>query len=133
MSDKAIDTRTKILTAEEALATARRLRELGLRLCVVTGYFDPLLAAHARRLAECRNRADALLAVVGCPPRPILPARARAELVAALAVVDYVVLEEDSLIERLAGAGARVERHEPLDEQITQDLIAHVHRRHRGP
>ena len=41
------------------------------------------------------------MVVVTDPPRPILPARARAELVAALAVVDYVVLSEEERLEDL--------------------------------
>jgi bifunctional ADP-heptose synthase (sugar kinase/adenylyltransferase) len=127
-----MDTRTKILTAQQAAAAARRLQEAGRKVCVVTGYFDPLLAAHARRLAACRSQADVLMAVVCSPERPILSARARAELVAALAVVDYVVLAEDGLVEALQGAGVSVERHEHLDEQITRELIAHVQRRHHG-
>ncbi len=127
-----MDTRTKILTAQQAVATAQSLREAGRKVCAVTGYFDPLLAAHARRLAASRDHADALMAVVCSPERPILAARARAELVAALAVVDYVVLAEDGLLEALRGAGAAVERHEDLDEQITRELIAHVQRRHHG-
>ncbi len=127
-----MDTRTKILSTQQAVATAQSLREAGRKVCVVTGYFDPLLAAHARRLAASRDHADALMAVVCSPDRPILAARARAELVAALAVVDYVVLAEDGLVEALRGAGAAVERHEDLDEQITRELIAHVQRRHHG-
>ncbi len=127
-----MDTRTKILTAQQAAAAAQRLREAGRKVWVVTGYFDPLLAAHARRLAAARSQADALMAVVCSPERPILPARARAELVAALAVVDYVVLAEPGLVEALRGLGAVVERHEDLDEQTTRELIAHVQRRHHG-
>ena len=57
---------------------------------VVSGYFDPLLASHARRLAGLKRGAKLMVADRD-PPQPILPARARAELVASLRVVDYVV------------------------------------------
>ncbi len=66
---------------------------------VVSGSFDPLLAAHAAALQRLRQDAPALAVVLDEPPQPILPARARAELVAALACVDRVYL---------AGAGAPV-------------------------
>jgi len=92
---------------------------------VVTGYFDPLLAAHARRLAEIAEPGGVLMAVVTEPERPILPTRARAELVAALAVVDYVLpagpasqLEAD-----------RIFREEGADLRRTQELVARVHQR----
>lgn len=127
-----MDTRTKILTAQQAVKVARDLAQAGRRLRAVSGYFDPLLAEHARRLAACRDAGGALMVVVGSPERPILPARARAELVAALAVVDYVVLAQDGLTELLARAGAVIERQEHFDEQIRQELIAHVHRRQHG-
>ena len=80
---------------------ARRLREEGKTLKLAVGYFDPVLAAHARRLKDAREDAAALAVIVADPPRPILPARARAELVAALDVVDYVVLPGDEPLEEL--------------------------------
>ncbi|MGJ5816827.1 hypothetical protein [Paludibaculum fermentans] len=63
----------------------------GVRL--VSGYFDPLLTVHAAWLAEARGVSDKLAVVVKDPPVPILSTRARAELVAALKVVDFVLLE----------------------------------------
>ena len=59
---------------------------------VVTGYFDPMTAAHAVRLSELRRDVEQLVVIVTEPPDPLLPARARAELVAGLAAVDYVVV-----------------------------------------
>ncbi|MEJ5367471.1 MAG: hypothetical protein WHT08_04070 [Bryobacteraceae bacterium] len=58
----------------------------------VAGPFDPLLAAHARQLEQLKGSAPALVAYVTDPPDPLLPAQARAELVAALRCVDLVVL-----------------------------------------
>ena len=54
------------------------------------------------------------------PPRPLLAARARAELVAALGMVDYVVVAE----------GAKTSE-TPADAGITERFIQHVLRRHR--
>lgn len=78
-----MDSRSKIIPAADLPSGVR----------VVSGYFDPLLAVHAAWLAEARGQAAKLAVVIKDPPTPILPARARAELVAALRVVDYVVLD----------------------------------------
>jgi bifunctional ADP-heptose synthase (sugar kinase/adenylyltransferase) len=101
-------------------------------LNVATGYFDPLLAVHASRLSRLRNRADALMVVVATPPQPILPGTARAELVAALSVVDYVVLPEETTVEELLARirAKEVLRQEAEDERLTRDLIQHVRSRH---
>jgi hypothetical protein len=58
---------------------------------VMEGTFDPLLAAQAREIAE-RKRRKPLVVVIRDPEEPLLPARARAELVAALREVDFVVI-----------------------------------------
>jgi hypothetical protein len=58
----------------------------------VTAYFDPLLAWHAERLAAIRPAAEALAAFVLPLEGELLPQRARAELAAALRVIDYVVI-----------------------------------------
>lgn len=68
-------------------AEARRIAE---KATVVRGYFDPLLAWHAERLAEMKRDGKPLLVVIASPENPILAARARAELVAGLRVVDSV-------------------------------------------
>ncbi len=126
-----MDTREKILTAEEAIAVARRL---GGELRIVSGWFDPLLAAHARRLMDLKQGHARLMVVLTNPPQPILPARARAELVAALAAVDYVVVaggpSPEGLLARMGCAGAV--RAEPDDGRIAREFIRHVHTRQRA-
>ena len=116
------------------MAVARRLREEGKTLKVVVGYFDPVLAAHARRLMDAREGAAALAVIIADPPRPILPARARAELVAALEAADYVVLPGDEPLEGLVARfdGAEVLRGEAADLELTEKLIQHVHTRQRA-
>lgn len=127
-----MDTRIKILDPAETLAIARRLRDEGKTLKAVVGCFDPVLAGHARRLGDVRDESAVLVAVVVDPPRPILAARARAELVAALAVVDYVVVPGDAPVDDfLAGLeAAEVVRSEAADQEITEGLIHHVRSRH---
>lgn len=117
-----MDSRTKIVPAGEAA----RLVAAG--AMVVTGYFDPLLASHAERLRDLKRDGAPLLVVIADPENPILPARARAELVAGLAVVDHVVEAVDDLA--AAGLTAAV-RLEAEDARRLEELIEHVHARQR--
>lgn len=86
----------------EALARLREAwRRTGRRLVFTNGCFDLLHVGHLRYLRAARAHGDLL--VVGLnddasvarlkgPSRPIVPAAERAELLAALEPVDYVVL-----------------------------------------
>lgn len=121
-----MDTRRKILTAEQAVAAARQARAGGARVTLVSGHFDPLLPANARRLGELAEPEGWLLVVITDPAKPILPAQARAELVAALRGVDGVVV----------GAGAasgipahRVFHEESEDVRRAEEFVAHVRAR----
>jgi bifunctional ADP-heptose synthase (sugar kinase/adenylyltransferase) len=124
-----VDTRTKIIKLEEACALARDSQNAVL----ATGYFDVLLAAHAREFDRVRESLpDAVIFVaLGTPEQPLLDVRARAEMVAALAMVDYVVSLEDRQMESLLAAfpGERIVRLEAAHEQRMRELIQHVHRR----
>jgi hypothetical protein len=118
-----MDTRTKILTAEAAP-----------RGCtVVTGAFDPVLADDARELAEIRaSHPDGPLLVVVLPlPGELLPGRARAELVAALRMVDYVVSAPDAATDALLATlePAHLVRLEGAQAVRKRQLMDHVHRR----
>ena len=123
-----MDTRTKILTAD-AVAALQPARPL----LLVTGYFDILRAEHARDLAEARERtgAQSVLAMVLPLAGEMLPQAARAEMVAALRVVDYVFIADSEDPESLAGSLQPVEtlRLEGADARRTRQLIEHVHRR----
>ncbi len=82
-----MDTRCKIVDA------AKAAESLPPGALVVSGHFDPLLAAHAAQLRKLSETAPGLAVIVTEPAAPILSARARAELVAALACVDIVLLD----------------------------------------
>jgi bifunctional ADP-heptose synthase (sugar kinase/adenylyltransferase) len=85
-----MDTRSKIIRLEQA----RRLVQDG-RVATAGGAFDVLQAGHARFLAAMRSPGAGLLVAVwddATLGRPILPEQARAQLVAALAAVDWVVV-----------------------------------------
>ena len=124
-----MDTRNKIVDWPEAENLLRQRGRSGSPLKVVTGYFDPLLAAHSRRLGEIAGAGGRLLVVLTSPDKPVLPARARAELVAALDVVEFVALPPRESVEGMLTAfpAASVLREEAADTRRTVELIRHVH------
>lgn len=77
-----------------------------------------MLAEHVQWLREQTVPGRLLIVEITNPERPLLTQRARAELVAALAMVDYVVLGNGK-----SGSG---------DSGIAQKFIEHVLRRHGG-
>ena len=113
-----VDTRSKVVDAAEAA----RLSAAG--ALVVSGYFDPLLASHAERLAGLKRPGVPLLVLVVTPERPILPWRARAELVASLRTVDHVA--------EFAGGLKPAIRLEAEHEAQFRQLLERVHARARA-
>ncbi len=123
-----MDTRHKIID----IAEAARLWGLHPSLTIVTGYFDVLLAGHAAELREIKQRVAGapLMVALTTPPEPVLSTRARAELVAALAAVDYVVTAESgNLAGLLRAAGQDVVELERAHGKAFAQLVLHVHRR----
>ena len=91
----------EIIPRSEVAALGERLRREGKRIAFANGCFDLLHVGHVRYLAGARAEGDALVVGVNSdeivralkgPDRPLLPAAARAELLAALESVDYVVI-----------------------------------------
>jgi D-beta-D-heptose 7-phosphate kinase/D-beta-D-heptose 1-phosphate adenosyltransferase len=97
----------KVITPEEAVSVAVKLRTEGRRLVFTNGCFDILHRGHTEYLARARNYGDALLVAVNedqsvrrlqkAPGRPVNPLAERMAVLAALQVVDFVVpfAEED--------------------------------------
>lgn len=121
-----MDTRKKIVGIDEAEALLA-----GVAFTLVTGYFDPLRAAHAERLEALARPDRKLVVMIKEPDQPLLSTSSRAELVAGLGVVDYVLLPRErasaALIERLAPADLM--REEGADEKRFQDLVLLAHQR----
>jgi len=93
-----------LVPREELRALGDRLRREGRRIAFANGCFDILHVGHVRYLEEARKCADALIVGVNSDAsvqrlkgagRPILPAQGRAEMVAALSAVDYVVIFDE--------------------------------------
>ena len=91
----------KILTREALIEHVRTDRSQGRTVALANGCFDLLHVGHVRYLEGAATEADILVVAVNADvsvrhlkgeSRPVLNAEHRAELVAALLVVDYVVL-----------------------------------------
>src|SRR6266849_7930507 len=85
----------------------------GRRIVLANGCFDLLHVGHIRYLEGARREGEVLVVGVNSDAservlkgdaRPILPQQARAELVAALAAVDYVVVFDEPNVEALLTA-----------------------------
>ena len=96
-----MDTREKILSRESLRARLAEKRRRGQRIVLTNGCFDVLHVGHIRYLEGARHEGDAVVVGVNSDVsvrrlkgagRPILLEQARAELVAALGVVDYVTV-----------------------------------------
>lgn len=93
-----------IIPRSEAAALGERLRREGRRIVFANGCFDLLHVGHVRYLQGAKAQGDTLVVGVNSDQsvrelkgegRPLLGAAARAELVAALECVDYVVVFDD--------------------------------------
>lgn len=98
---KVASARTKVLTRAGAVRAVRAAQRRGERVVFTNGCFDLLHVGHVRSLEQARAQGDRLVVALNTdasvrrnkgPGRPIVPARQRAEVLAALACVDYVVL-----------------------------------------
>jgi rfaE bifunctional protein nucleotidyltransferase chain/domain len=99
-----------VVTQSELVETVARERAAGKSIAFANGCFDLLHVGHLRYLQAAAGEADRLIVAVNDDAsvaalkgagRPILAAADRAELVAALRGVDYVVVFSDATVERL--------------------------------
>ena len=98
-----------VLSERELLAAVANQRAAGKTIAFANGVFDLLHVGHVRYLRAAAREADRLVVAVNDDPvaarkgpgRPILTAADRAELVAALRVVDYVLIFADETVARL--------------------------------
>lgn len=101
---------SKIVEREELRELLAAHKRQGKEIVFANGCFDALHVGHIRYLEGARREGDVLVvavnddASVAClkgPGRPILNENSRAQLVAALRAVDYVVLFGESNVEFL--------------------------------
>jgi D-beta-D-heptose 7-phosphate kinase/D-beta-D-heptose 1-phosphate adenosyltransferase len=126
----------RVLTQPQTRALVERLRSAGRRIVFTNGVFDVLHPGHVRYLREARSFGDALIvgvnadASVRCnkgPGRPINPESERAEIVAALEVVDAVVIfgeDTPAAIIRLVQPDVLVKGDDwPPDQIVGRDTV----------
>jgi len=158
---------SKILSLEELLPIREHLKAQGKTVVLTNGHFDILHMGHV----DCLQRAKALgdVLIVGLngdasarllkgEKRPIVPQEERAQLLAALQCVDYVIIFEERTAERLLVAlrpevyakggdwaiedlpeakviaeyGIRVEILPQMPDRSTTDIIETILTRYRG-
>jgi rfaE bifunctional protein nucleotidyltransferase chain/domain len=109
----------KLIPRTEVVALSQRLRNEGRQVVFANGCFDLFHVGHVRYLEGARQQGDVLVVGVNSDRsvhqlkgegRPLLPEDARAELLAAMECVDYVVIFDDATA-----------------ESILRDLRPHVH------
>ncbi len=94
----------KILSLEKLLGVRKGLRAEGRRLVFTNGVFDLLHVGHVRYLSKARSLGDALVVGINSDrtvrelkgeQRPVTNEHERAEILAALRAVDYVITFDD--------------------------------------
>ena len=99
-----MDALDKIVTLEDLVARLVGVRKSGQKIVFTNGCFDIVHVGHVRYLAEARSQGDMLIVglnsdgstrTIKGDKRPIVRQDHRAEVLASLACVDYVVLFEE--------------------------------------
>ena len=92
---------SKVKTLAGVVRAVRKAQAAGRRVVFTNGCFDLLHRGHTRYLERARSLGDALVVAINSdrsvralkgPGRPVVPDTQRAEVLAALAAVDYVVV-----------------------------------------
>ena len=96
---------SKIKLREELTQIVSTCRQAGKKVVLTNGCFDLLHIGHIRYLQEARLKGDILLVGLNsdtsvqslnkAPGRPVIPGEQRAEVLAALTCVDFVVLFDE--------------------------------------
>jgi D-glycero-beta-D-manno-heptose 1-phosphate adenylyltransferase len=94
----------QVVSQEELILRLAEVRRARRRIVFTNGCFDILHPGHIRLLEAARNLGDVLVLAINTDRsvrankgngRPVIPEAERAEVVAALAAVDYVVLFDE--------------------------------------
>ena len=103
----------KVVPLDALLAAHAERRAAGERVALTNGTFDLVHIGHLRSLEQARAHGDILVVGVNsdvsvrsykAPDRPIVPEAERAELIAGLSCVDFVVIFDEPTAERLLTA-----------------------------
>lgn len=111
---------TKLTTLEQLAGARPQWRARSEVVVLANGVFDLLHVGHVRYLEAARALGDRLIVAVNTdrstraykgPGRPVIPESERAEVLAALAAVDHVLLFDEDTVARVL-------------EQLTPDIHA---------
>jgi len=103
----------KVRSLDEIARATAALRKEGRTVALANGLFDVLHVGHLRYLEGAAAEADLLVVAVNSdasaralkgPDRPIVPEDERAELIAAFACVDFVLVFGDRTVEPILRA-----------------------------
>ena len=120
-----MDTRDKVKT----LSQSDDLLAHG-RWTIVIGYFDPLTVEHATCLHQLVSPETKLMAVIAIENDDLLPAMARAALVASLRDVDAVVADEAEWRLWVTGHADSLTGHQVIDRREEDRLLRSQFERH---
>ena len=97
----------KVLPLEQAYQKVHELKQRGMRVVLTNGCFDLLHPGHVRLFAEASKLGDVLIVAMNSDAsvralkgnhRALQPEAERAEIIAAMAAVDYVTIFEDASV-----------------------------------
>ena len=103
----------RVVNEDQLLVDVAAARRAGRRIVFTNGCFDLLHPGHIQSLERARSLGDALVVAVNSdrgvremkgPERPLVPEGERAEVLAALEAVDWVVIFDDPTPQRLIAA-----------------------------
>lgn len=126
----------KVLPLEQAYLKVDELKRQGLRVVLTNGCFDLLHPGHTRLFEEARKLGDVLIVAINSDRsvralkgshRALQPEAERAEIIAALAAVDYVtIFDNPSVLEVVARMLPNVlvkGGHYTLDQIVGRDEV----------
>jgi len=103
----------EILSRDKVVERVAALKRAGRRIVFTNGCFDLLHPGHIALLEKCRSMGDVLIVGMNSdrsvqelkgPGRPLLPEQERAEVLAALAAVDFVSIFDEATPRELVAA-----------------------------
>ncbi len=98
------------LNMDELAEVLEREKDKGKKVVLTNGCFDILHVGHVRYLKEAAEYGDILVTAVNDdnstldlkgPPRPIMPAEERAEIVSSLHMVDYTLIFKHRMVDQV--------------------------------
>ena len=162
-----MDTAKKILTLEDLVTRLGKVRKSGRKIVFTNGCFDIMHVGHVRYLADAGSEEDLLVVglnsdasvrIIKGDKRPIVRQNHRAEVLASLGCVDFIVIfdepdplkliqtlkpdvlvkgedwTEDAIVgaESVKSQGGKIVRISFVEESSTTAIIEKIIQRYRG-